>query len=113
VEGLEESGRDRAASTSTSVTNAHNETVTNDSGSRAGNINFERTDSDTRHLPGTGTKTGKPTLHRRVSTYADYESPFENVVSDEFGADDYAQEMAYLLEQVSRCNRPCEASLRC
>lgn len=112
MEGFEEGGRERAASTSTTLTGAHHETMTNDTESRAGNINFERADSDALGLGGSvvdsvagggGSEGGVPAqgrpLTRRASAYADYEAPCENMASDEYG-DEGAHEMAYLLEQV-------------
>jgi hypothetical protein len=101
MEGLDESGRERA-STSTTITGAHNDTVTNDTDSRAGRIDVERADSD---MP---LRTPGAAISRRgTAAYAEYEQPFENVVSDGEEDEEYAQEMAYLLEQVLSCHAIC------
>jgi hypothetical protein len=97
MEGLDESGRERA-STSTTITGAHNDTVTNDTDSRAGRIDVERADSD---MPLHTAGGASARFSRRgTAAYAEYEQPFENVVSDGEEDEEYAQEMAYLLEQV-------------
>ena len=102
MEGLEEAGRDRASTNSTSATGAPNDTVTNDSDSRAGGggIMVDRADSDMPSLA--GSRTTVLSAGRRGTAYPDYDQPFENMVGEDDDDVEYAQEMAYLLEQVSK-----------
>lgn len=92
MEGLDESGRERCASTSTTFTGVQNDTQTNDTDSHADMIQTDRTLSD---LP-----IQDMSNKRRGTIYAEYEQPFENVVSEDEDEGNYDQEMAYLLEQV-------------
>lgn len=89
VEGLDEAGRDRAASTSTTVTGinaADNTVIDNDSYSVRDNHALDTLITSS-HA-------------KRRATYADYDQPYEEYVLEGEDAD-CEEEMAYLLAKVS------------
>lgn len=95
LDTLSESGRDRAASTSTTVTQPVPGDTYTDTDSHAGHIDAERAYSD---VPGHIDALIAAAHISRRATYGEFEQPF----GDYDCADDeaYAEEMAYLLAQV-------------
>ena len=60
----------------------------------------DRADSDMPSLA--GSRTTVLSAGRCCTAYPDYDQPFENMVGEDDDDAEYAQEMAYLLEQVSK-----------